>query len=173
MNKDKPNYFKAISIECDKLTEEGQKYLDQFDFLTVDQMADRIWEAYLDKFQEVNEKWEDLPEWAQDCIDGVPYCAPPRNGSIHFLLGYSPTAQEACLRNLLEIAEGRTTEVIDLSYIVDKDFWKKYPHLREDIEKSEMEKPIMPQREKERREKLSKQGVIFYPTDYRKEEYGG
>lgn len=136
----KINYFSALSKESDELTKKALEYLDKFDFLTVDEMSERIWKAAWEKLNKlgesgIEEKWDELPEWIKTVYDGyIPYSQPPKNGSLYYALGYSPAASEANLRNLLEIAEGRETEELNLPIVPPKDFWKKYPELSKEIE---------------------------------------
>lgn len=122
------NLFARLAEECAKLDEKGQAYLDRFEFLTVSQMADRVWDATAKAYHErgVNASgdWSAMPDWAQCGMleDGiVPYTEPPRNGSLHVLLGYSMVSAEAHLRNLLERAEGRETAPLDFGILVPLD----------------------------------------------------
>lgn len=132
------NYFEALSAECDKLTEKANEYLSRLPFMPNDKVAERLWEIAIEigkknglkteenylVFKDLN--WEILPEWVANTLDGwLPYGDIPRNGSLHFSLGFSSASQDAHLRNLLEIAEGRETNELDFPVVVPKDFWDK------------------------------------------------
>lgn len=115
------NYFKALTEECEKLDDLGQKYLDKFEFLPNDQIAERIFRVAKRLLQEANDDWNKIPEWAAMCLDyGVPYTQRSKNGSIFYALGFSCVSQDAHLRNLLEIAEGRETKELDFPVVVNK-----------------------------------------------------
>ena len=113
-------YFEKISAECDKLTQKANKYLSGLEFIPNDQVMNRIYAKAKEIFFEANENWDAVPEWVAQTMDGwMPYSTIPRNGSIGFALGYSPASQDAHLRNLLEIVEGRETKELDFPVVVD------------------------------------------------------
>lgn len=128
------NYFKEISDRCDEITEKASKYLEGLPFIPNDEVVERIWKKALEIGEKhgltynesgsilfENLKWENLPEWAASSLDGwVPYSVIPKNGSIYFSLAFSVVSQEAHLRNLLEIVEGRETKELDFPVIVPK-----------------------------------------------------
>lgn len=104
-------YFSDLSKKCDELNALGQAYLDSLPTIPNDEVVNRIMTRAHQIFEENNEDWDKIPEWVGFVLDGhVPYSLPPKDGSINALLGHSMVSQEAHLRNLLEIAEGRTTE---------------------------------------------------------------
>lgn len=119
------NYFSKISEGCDKLTEIGQTYLDSLPFIPSGEAAERIWNKARSIFDSLggDEKaWEDenLPQWVADTMDwAVPYTQIPRNGSLHYSLGWSVVAQEANLRALLEYVEGREPEQRKFQMLAD------------------------------------------------------
>lgn len=121
------NYFDAIVHRCEQLDALGQAYLDKFDFIPSDEMAERIWNAAKVLFDAAGEDWDKIPEWAATCMDGyVPYTpGGRRNGSIYYALGFSIVSRDAHLRNLLEIAEGRTTEELDFPVLAEKEIVDK------------------------------------------------
>jgi hypothetical protein len=117
------NYFAAISARCAELNEAGQRYLDQFDFIPNDEILQRIW----DKAWEIDAQPGENPEWVDmTCDNCIPFGSVPNNGSIYYSLGWAETANDACLRNLLEIAEGRTTEELDLATLAEKEIVESY-----------------------------------------------
>lgn len=118
------DYFAAIRERADQITKMAQEYLDRLEFLPNDVVMDRIWQAAQKIFEANggdNGDWTKLPEWVANTMDGwMPYSGVPRNGSLHFSLGFSPTSQDAHLRNLLEIVEGRETEELDFPVVAEK-----------------------------------------------------
>lgn len=120
------NYFEALAKECEELNQKGQDYLDTLsEEISVDEAAERIYNAAKKIFEE---KRGNAPEWILDLVyDGfMPYYGIPKNGSLRFILGFSIVAQEAKLRNLLEIVEGRENKGLDFPACVPKDFYDKY-----------------------------------------------
>ena len=121
------NYFKAITTRCEELDKLGQAYLDRFEFLPNDQVLDRIWAKAWELFEAAGKDFKKIPEWAASAVDGhIPYSAPPRNGSLYYLMGWSVVAQDAHLRNQLEIAEGRETKELDFPVLAEKEIVLKY-----------------------------------------------
>lgn len=116
------NYFESITEACDELDRQGNEYIDRFDFIPNDEICKRIWNAANKIFKDSGEEWNLVPEWVANTMDGwMPYANIPRNGSLFFSLGFSCVSQDAHLRNLLEIAEGRETKWLDFDCLVDKD----------------------------------------------------
>lgn len=108
------NYFEQLTKRCNQLNEKGNAYLDTLPFLPNDEVCDRIYKAAQRIFQEANEDWESIPDWVASAMDGwIPYAALPKNGSLHYSLGWAVASQDAHLRNLLERAEGRETKELN------------------------------------------------------------
>jgi hypothetical protein len=121
------NYFDAIKRRTEELDVLGQAYLNKFDFLPNDQICDRIWAAAKKIFLDKNEDFDSCPWWVAQTIDYcLPYSTIPKNGSIYFSLGFSSVSQDAHLRNLLEIAEGRETMELDFEVLAKKEIVEKY-----------------------------------------------
>ena len=122
----KKDLFTWIKDEGNKLDILGKAYLDKFDFIANDDMAQRLAEISWRLFEESGKDWDSIPWWAANIQDGwMPFYHPPKNGSLHYSLGFSMVSQEAHLRNLLEIAEGREKKELDFPLICDLD---DYPH---------------------------------------------
>jgi hypothetical protein len=102
------NLFAEISASAERLNERGQAYLDRLPFLDNDTVIDRILAAMPTPLEWVNEQIED---------GGMPYAVMPRNGSLHFVIGFSVVSRDAHLRNVMEIAEGRETDELDFPTI--------------------------------------------------------
>jgi hypothetical protein len=67
------------------------------------------------------------PWWVNEVCDGhIPFSSIPSNRSLYFTLGWAITANDACLRNLLEIAEGRETMELTLSTLAEKEVVEQY-----------------------------------------------
>ena len=116
----KKHYFQVLIDNCEKLNEQGQAYLDTLPFIPSDEVAERIYKKGMEIFHAANEDWSAVPEWVKTVADGfVPYSEAPRNGSLRYALGWAMVSQEAHLRNLLERAEGRTTEKLDFEILAD------------------------------------------------------
>lgn len=117
---EQPNIFKLIIQRCEELDRLGNAYLDTLPFLTNDEMCQRIWVKAHEIYKAANEDSDAVPDWVLTTVDGcVPYSQPPRNGSLRYLLGYSLASNDAHLRNLLEIAEGRTTKELDFPVVAE------------------------------------------------------
>ena len=113
------NYFVQIMEECEKLDEKADAYLSKLPFMPNDDVAERLHKAAWKQFKDAGEDWGAIPDWVADIVDGhMPYYGIPHNGSILFSLGFSVASQEAHLRNLMEIAEGRETEMLDFPTVV-------------------------------------------------------
>lgn len=116
------NYFAAISRRADELNQLGEKYLQKLPFMSNHKICKRLWAiaAKIDKSTETN------PDWVDSTLDhSIPFASPPRNGSLYFSLGFAITAQDAKLRNLLEVAEGRDSE-LNLAVLAEKDIVESY-----------------------------------------------
>jgi hypothetical protein len=108
------SYFDELAEAATRLDEQGQKYLDGLPFVPNDECAKRIYVAAERVFQKAQEDWDAVPEWVAAVMDGwMPYYHERRNGSLNHLLGSSVVSRDAHLRNLLEIAEGRTAIELD------------------------------------------------------------
>lgn len=121
------SYFRELAAAADELTAKADAYMAGKEFIPNDQVIDRIWAACLKLFERHGGRysgggtllfdgldWESLPWWAAQTLDGgMPYASIPRDGSLGFSLGFSPASQDAHLRNIMEIAEGRETEELN------------------------------------------------------------
>jgi len=115
-------YFAAISKRADELTVLGQEYLDALPFMSNEDVGQKIW----DKAIEIDESDGENPEWVDEALDGfIPYYGVPRNGSIYFSLGFSPTAQDALLRNFMEHLLNQTEE-LKFPCLAEKDIVSSY-----------------------------------------------
>jgi hypothetical protein len=113
------SYLKHFVAEMDKA---AQEYLDQFEFVPSDKIADAIWKLVQDAFTAVDDDWDKVPDWAADLMDcGVPYCGPSRDGSLWYSLGLSVVSQDAHLRNLWENIKNDTNNILPFPVVVPKD----------------------------------------------------
>jgi len=116
------DYFQAIAFRVEEIDRLANAYLSKFDFLSNDQIMERVHTAAWKIFKEHNEDWNSVPEWVASTCDGwMPYASVSRNGSIYHALAFSMPSQDAHLRNLLEIAEGRETKELDFPVMAEKD----------------------------------------------------
>ena len=117
------NYFAAISKRAKELDALGQAYLDKLPFMDNEAICKRLH----DIAWEIDASDQENPDWVWSTTEGsIPYGGIPRNGSLYFSLGFAMVANDACLRNLLEIAEGRETEELDLAIVSEEEIVKKY-----------------------------------------------
>ena len=115
------DYFKMISDRADELTRLANDYLNKFDFLTNDEICQKIYKKAWELFKQADENFNAIPEWVALTVDGwMPYTCRSRNGSLHYTLGFSPASQDAHLRNLLEIAEGRETKELPFPVVCEE-----------------------------------------------------
>ncbi len=117
-------YFKAIAYRVGQIDTLAHEYLNTFEFFPNDAICERIWNAALSKFEGSTKKWDDetLPEWVLLTMDGrMPYACESRNGSLFYSLAFSPASRDAHLRNLLEIAEGRTAKELEFPVMAEKE----------------------------------------------------
>ncbi len=118
------DYFDAIAARVAELDALGQAYLDRFDFIPSDQMAERIWNKAWEIFKkQFNSDWNAAPEEiANICDCGVPFTpyAERRNGSLFHALAYSVVSRDAHLRNLLERIEGRETKELGFPIMAEQ-----------------------------------------------------
>src|SRR5262245_49887817 len=113
------SYFTDLANASRELDQKAQAYLDQFKFLPNDIIINRIIDAAKDLYERVDGDWDQLPDWAAAVMDGhIPY-TDYKNGSIGFALGFSVVSRDAHLRNLLEIAEGRTSVELDFPVVAE------------------------------------------------------
>jgi hypothetical protein len=116
-------YFSAISKRADELNAIGQTYLDKLPFMSNDAICQRLW----DIAWEIDAAGGENPDWVESTLDShIPYGVIPRGGSLYFSLGFAAVANDACLRNLLEVAEGRETEKLDLATVAEKEVVESY-----------------------------------------------
>lgn len=95
------NYFEKITSRCNELDKLGQDYLDQFDFIPSDKLAEAIAEKAYEIFKSKNKDWDKIDDLTADILDnGVAFCGVPNNGSLYYAMGYSMVSQDAHLRNL-------------------------------------------------------------------------
>lgn len=117
------NYFDAISKRAAELDAIGQGYLDKLPFMSNGDVIKRLFEIAF----EIDRSDQENPEWVDEAIDGfLPYSRVPKNGSIYFSLGWACTANDACLRNMLEVAEGRETDTLNLMTLAEKEIVESY-----------------------------------------------
>lgn len=116
-------FFSDLSKRCDQLSEVAQKYLDTLPFISSEECTKRIWNwawEQVDKDDRGDVIFNEKHDFAEQIIDGgVPYSEQPSNGSLHYSLGWSVTAQDANLRSLLEFVEGRQNEWIKFKCLAD------------------------------------------------------
>lgn len=116
------NYFQAIAFRVEQIDELANAYLKKFEFLPNDQIMDRIHAAAYKIFKDKNEDWGAVPDWVSSTMDGwMPYTPGSRNGSLYHSIALSLPSQDAHLRNLLEIAEGRETKELDFPIMAEED----------------------------------------------------
>lgn len=112
--------FVDLAERAAELDSLGQAYLDSLPFVSNEEICERVWKRANEVFAAAGEDWEAVPEWVANTMDGyIPYSQIPRNGSLHFSLGFSVVSLEAHLRNLLEIAEGRTSVELDFPVLAE------------------------------------------------------
>lgn len=117
------NYFSAIKKRADELNLMGEDYLDKLPFMNNEEICQRLWEIAW----EIEKSDQENPEWVDMTLDGfIPYSSIPRNGSLYFSLGRAVVAQDALLRNLLEVAEGRETKELSFNFIAEKEVVESY-----------------------------------------------
>lgn len=118
------NYFKAIAKRADELNELGNAYLKTLPFMSNDIICERLWKLAYEIFDEDK---DDNPDWVVSTVDGcIPFASQSRNGSIYYSLGFAVAAQDARLRNLLELVEGRTTEELTFPTLAEKEIVSSY-----------------------------------------------
>jgi hypothetical protein len=123
MTKESMHYFEAITFRCNQIDELAQAYLDKFEFMSNDDILERLWKIANDRFDTIGRDWNKIhliPEWMGDFLDGWTPYAPSKNGSLYYSLGYSAISADAHLRNLLERAEGRETKKLDFPILAEK-----------------------------------------------------
>jgi hypothetical protein len=124
-NKQEKGFFQILSDKCTELSDIAQKYLDTMPFITNEECSNRIWSwacSQMDTDENGYFIFNGKNEFAEEIVDGgIPFAEPPRNGSLHYSLGWSITAQEANLRSLLEFLEGRQSEWVKFKCLVGLD----------------------------------------------------
>lgn len=112
------DYFEEIRKSVEEIDKLANAYLDKFEFISNEEMGDRIHAAAYKIFKGANEDWNSIPDWVASCMDfHVPYMSVSQNGSIFYALAFSCTSRDAHLRNLLEIAEGREEKELDFPVV--------------------------------------------------------
>lgn len=112
------DYLQQLMDGADELSAKGEAYLRNLPFLPNNEVAERIFKRAWEIFKASGEDFDAVPDWVASSVDGtVPYASESRNGSLAYLMGYSPEARDARLRNLLEIAEGRETQELDFDFV--------------------------------------------------------
>ena len=113
------SYFSELVEKSEKLSEKAQEYLDQFDFMSTDDMMQKIDHHCWRIFKECGEDYEKIPKHLEDAVtcvvDGAMpyYSSAVRPGSLKKSLGLSVVSVDAHLRNLLEQLEGRTDKELE------------------------------------------------------------
>jgi hypothetical protein len=121
------NYLDAITKRAEELDVLAREYLDSLEFIDNQEVMNRIFSAAERIFKQNNEDWDKIPEWAASTLDyHIPFSKIPSNGSLYFMMGFSSISMDAHLRNLLEIAEGRTEKELDFEVIADKSIVESY-----------------------------------------------
>jgi len=132
--KNKMGYFEAITYRVSEIDKMAQAYLDKFEFLSNEDILQRLWEIANNEFDKIGRDWNKIdliPEWIGDFLDGwIPY-APSKNGSLYYSMGYSVISADAHLRNLLERAEGRERNELDFGVLAEKEIVNKLSGLTE------------------------------------------
>jgi len=103
------DYFRELTRRCDELGETAEAYLAELPDLGLSccEMAQRIWLIAQERLAAAPEG-TDHPWWVESISEGhMPFVGTPDRASLAVHMGFSIEAQEAHLRNLLEIAEGR------------------------------------------------------------------
>jgi hypothetical protein len=113
------SYLGKFVEEMDKAAND---FLDQFEFVPSNEIADNIWRLAGEAFKAHGEDWEKTPDWATEILDcGVPYCGNCRqNGSLWHALGLSLASQDAHLRCLWENLKNGTNHVLPFPVVVPK-----------------------------------------------------
>ena len=125
LRKPKVKYFSQLASEAENLSALAQKYLDQFQFMSTEDMMEKIYNNCWRIFKESGEDFEKIPEQFQDAvncvIDGaMPYYTTAMEpGSLNKTIGLSLVSVDAHLRNLLERLEGRTNEKLNFGIIAE------------------------------------------------------
>ena len=100
--------FTELKERCDVLNAIAQEYLDGLPFIDNETLAKSIWAKVWDTLPKHPcgdcdwERWDEMPELFEIADCGVPYTQLPKNGSLHYAIGFAITAQEANLRALYE-----------------------------------------------------------------------
>jgi len=114
------NYFKELARKANELEEKGNEYLKKLPFIDNETICERIHQIGLEIYKKNNEDFDKCPDWVSDCLDGaIPYGSVPKNRSLKISIGYSPVAQDALLRNFLEVLEGRESKLLDFKCIAE------------------------------------------------------
>ena len=123
--------FRRLAAGANELDRKAEAYMADKEFIPNDEVKYRIWRASCALFHKhggtcdkddymrfCDLDWDALPWWAAQTLDStIPYGEVPRNGSLGFSLGYSAASQDAHLRNIMEIAEGREQHELDFPVV--------------------------------------------------------
>lgn len=114
--------FSYLEKFVEEIDAAANEYLDQFEFVPSDEIANDIWRLAWDTFKAHGEDWGKAPSWACEIIDcGVPYCGDGhRDGSLWYALGLSLASQDAHLRCLWENLKNGTDHVLPFPVVVPK-----------------------------------------------------
>ena len=122
------DYFSAIKRRADELNEEGKKYLSNLPFMSNQDVLDKLWKIANEKYD--YDRWcksfDNCPWWVDAIFDGLAPYGECNNGSLYYMLGRAVVAEDALLRNLLEIAEGRESKELELCCVAEKEIVDKY-----------------------------------------------
>lgn len=114
------NYFQAIVHRANELDNLGLNYLKDLPFMSNDSILELLYDKACKMFNECNEDWDKIPDWAATLLDNGILYGSFRSGSLYKTLGFSVVSNDAHLRNLLERVEGRTDKELDFEIIADK-----------------------------------------------------
>jgi hypothetical protein len=117
------DYFEQLKEECNRLSQIAGEYIDTLPFIENEEVIQRIW-RWAESQVEIDDDGYFIlngkNELAEDVLDsGVPFSGTPRNGSLHYALGWSAVAQDANLRSLLEFVEGRQPDWIKFQCLAE------------------------------------------------------
>jgi hypothetical protein len=88
--------FSFLPKMVEEIDTAANKFLEQFDFVPSDKIADDIWSRAV---KLINELEDNAPDWVIEVIDGgVPYCPTERLGSLYRTIALSCSSRDAHLR---------------------------------------------------------------------------
>jgi hypothetical protein len=116
------SYFEELIAAEQVITKKANDYLDKLPFMSNDEVMEKLHKIAWKLFRDKNENFDAIPDWAATIVDGwMPYVSSRPNGSLNYTLGFSVASQDAHLRNLLEIAEGREEKELDFDVVAKID----------------------------------------------------